>query len=501
MAEDERQILAAAETLLNESINSQRSIYTQQNVTRTPDIILSEDLIAGAMQNGRMSNVRRFFCLFVTFDLLLTFLMWLICTMIAGESLESAFMNQIVHYHIKTSLFDIVFVGDRDFKDFIFSDGSDLQVYSVVALLCAASFGSLDYCSCKCHNLLTTATTCAFLIAKVFLFDWTICNQPVFQVLLILTSFVLPWVEAWFFDIRVLPQETQARNWFRNFIDNEREPLLRGVISESRQYTNNEHAGTFFTPMDSPDHSDHEDENTRPSSSRGFLKTNEVFPSKPLPKLTSEMIEDYKRRANALVQNCHDLLQSKDWQIQNIMTNGDIIFYINRPKPEGRILKIVGMIEAPASIIVNRLFDEVELLPTWNRLVTESKKLQYIDENTDIVYQATSAQGGGIIGARDFVILRHRIHYGNYYINSGTSVPLTSLPNRNNVVRAENNLSCWAAERLPNEENKCKFTWIINTNLKGWLPQKVVDKSMSTALIDFMSYIRKYMDDTQRSTA
>lgn len=34
------------------------------------------------------------------------------------------------------------------------------------------------------------------------------------------------------------------------------------------------------------------------------------------------------------------------------------------------------MIEAPANIIVNRLFDEVELLPTWNRLVTESKKLQ-----------------------------------------------------------------------------------------------------------------------------
>ncbi|XP_031774775.1 steroidogenic acute regulatory protein-like isoform X3 [Apis florea] len=406
MAEDERQILAAAETLLNESINSQRSIYTQQNVTRTPDIILSEDLIAGAMQNGRMSNVRRFFCLFVTFDLLLTFLMWLICTMIAGESLESAFMNQIVHYHIKTSLFDIVFVGDRDFKDFIFSDGSDLQVYSVVALLCAASFGSLDYCSFNnCHNM-------CFFNCQSVLFDWTICNQPVFQVLLILTSFVLPWVEAWFFDIRVLPQETQARNWFRNFIDNEREPLLRGVTSESRQYTNNEHAGTFFTPMDSPDHSDHEDENTRPSSSRGFLKTNEAFPSKPLPKLTSEMIEDYKRRANALVQNCHDLLQSKDWQIQNIMTNGDIIFYINRPKPEGRILKIVGMIEAPASIIVNRLFDEVELLPTWNKLVTESKKLQYIDENTDIVYQATSAQGGGIIGARDFVILRHRIHYG-----------------------------------------------------------------------------------------
>ncbi|XP_003393487.1 steroidogenic acute regulatory protein-like [Bombus terrestris] len=475
MAEDERQIRAAAETLLSESINSHRSLYTQQNVTRTPDIILSEDLIAGAMHNGRMSNVRRFFCLFVTFDLLLTFLMWLICTMIAGESLESAFMNQVVHYHIKTSLFDIVMAA----------------ICRFTVLLLFYALLHLDHCIIVA---LTTATTCAFLIAKVFLFDWSICNQPVFQVLLILTSFVLPWVEAWFFDIRVLPQETQARSWFRNFADNEREPLLRGVVSESRQYTSE--PGTFFTPMDSPAHSDHEDESFRtPGNTWGLSKATEVFPPKSLPKLTTEMIQDYKRRANALVQTCHDLLQSKDWQIQNIMSNGDIIFYINRPK-EGKTLKIVGTIEAPAGILVNRLFDEIELTPSWNRLVTESKKLQDIDENTDIVYQATSAQGGGIIGARDFVILRHRVQYGNYYINSGMSVPFTSLPNRSNVVRAENKLSCCAAEQLPNDESKCRFTWIINTNLKGWLPQKVVDKSMSTALVDFMSYVRKYMDDT-----
>lgn len=97
MAEDERQIRAAAETLLSGSINSQRSSYTQQSVTRTPDIIVSEDLIAGAMQNGRMSNVRRFFCLFVTFDLLLTFLMWLICTMVTIDPIENKKLNIIVH--------------------------------------------------------------------------------------------------------------------------------------------------------------------------------------------------------------------------------------------------------------------------------------------------------------------------------------------------------------------------------------------------------------------
>lgn len=40
---------------------------------------LSEDVIAGSVRDGKMSAVRRFFCLFVTFDLLFTMLLWVIC--------------------------------------------------------------------------------------------------------------------------------------------------------------------------------------------------------------------------------------------------------------------------------------------------------------------------------------------------------------------------------------------------------------------------------------
>lgn len=74
-----------------------------------------------------------------------------------------------------------------------------------------------------------------------------------------------------------------------DFADNEREPLLRGVVSESRQYTSE--PGTFFTPMDSPAHSDHEDESFRtPGNTWGLSKATEVFPPKSLPKLTTEMV-------------------------------------------------------------------------------------------------------------------------------------------------------------------------------------------------------------------
>lgn len=76
-----------------------------------------------------------------------------------------------------------------------------------------------------------------------------------------------------------------------DFTGNEREPLLRGVTSESRQYTSNEPAGTFFTPMDSPDHSDREDDNLRrPDSSRTILTGSDAFPPKPLAKLPTEMV-------------------------------------------------------------------------------------------------------------------------------------------------------------------------------------------------------------------
>lgn len=59
-------------------------------------------------------------------------------------------------------------------------------------------------------------------------------------------------------------------------------------------------------------------------------------------------------------------------------------------------------------------------------------------------------------------------------------------------------MSCFIAEELSNEVNKCRFTWILNTKLKGWIPQKVVDRSISTCLIDFMTYLRRYLSDMQK---
>ncbi|XP_015115356.1 steroidogenic acute regulatory protein-like [Diachasma alloeum] len=474
MSEEDRQIRVAAENLLSGSVQSQRSSYTQRSISSiNRDYIVSEDLIAGSRHNGRMSPVRRFFCLLVTFDLLFTCLMWLICTTIAGENITTAFVQQVLHYHIQSSLFDIVMMAACRFT---------------ILLL----FYGLLYISHWWSIALTTATTSAFLGAKVYLFNWSGVTQPGFQALLIITSFVLAWGETWFFDSRVVPQETQAREWILNAVDSERAPLLRHVFDgpPSRMA---ESVGNFFTPMDSPTHSD--DEEPR-AFRRRDVRSEEDFSSRisVMPSLTPEQIDEYKRKASTLLEQAHHLVISNDWKTITTTPEGDVISALNRSY--GKVVRIEGIVNAPASQLLNSLFEKVEDLPSWNEEVTDAKKIQTIDEDTDIVYQSTKSFGGGLVGARDFITLRHRGQCGDYFISSGVAAN-SEFPHRKNYIRGENGIVSWVTQRLPEntERNSCKFMWMLNTNLKGWLPQRVIDNALNSTMINFMSSLRAHVED------
>ncbi|XP_011308229.1 stAR-related lipid transfer protein 3 [Fopius arisanus] len=479
MTEEDRQIRVAAENLLSGSVQSQRSSYQRSISSINRDYVVSEDLIAGSRHNGRMSPVRRFFCLLVTFDLLFTCLMWLICTTIAGENITTALIQQVVHYNIQTSLFDIVMLAACRF---------------IILLL----FYGLLYISHWWSIALTTATTSAFLAAKVYMFNWSGVTQPGFQALLIIASFVLAWGETWFFDSRVVPQESQARQWIINAVDSERSPLLRpGFDGPPSRMA--ESVGNFFTPMDSPTHSD--DEEPRAFRRRDTRSDEDVSNKIPtMPPLTLQQIDEYKRKAATLMEQAHHLLISNDWKTITTTLEGDVISAVNRSY--GKVVRIEGIVEAPASQLLDRLFEWVEDLPSWNKEVTDAKKLQIIDEDTDIVYQSTKSFGGGLVGARDFITLRHRGQCGDYFISSGVSAN-SDVPHRKNYIRGENGIVCWATQRLVTQsdrkKNNCKFIWILNTNLKGWLPQRVIDNALNSTMINFMSSLRAHVENLSPS--
>ncbi|PNF43454.1 hypothetical protein B7P43_G11487 [Cryptotermes secundus] len=440
----DQQIRAAAEALLTSSASSPQP---------TPHLRMR--------RNGHMSAVRRFFCLFVTFDLLFTCLMWLIIILLNGDDIVSALSKQIVRYDIHTSLFDIVMAAA---SRFIFL----LLFYGFLYI---------------CHwwvIALTTAGTCAFLIGKVFLYSWTSANQPVFQVLLVLISFVLSWGEAWFFDFQVLPHELQAMEYMQAFSscpESERAPLLRNYLQNLHRiddYT--ESIGNFYSPVDSPQNSDDEDTRISGAGGRGSLQDMK-----------------YRREGQEVLEVSWRMLNSPDWKLERETAEGDTVYSKKMPHV-GKVLKLTGIVDFPPDQLLNELFSNVENIPNWNPSILEVRTVQVIDAHTDINYQVAKEAGGGIVSSRDFVILRHWEMRDQCYISAGISIKHPNVPPVKQYVRGDNGPTCWVMRPIAGDENRCIFQWLLNVDLKGWLPHSVVESALTTTMLDHLRYMREYTE-------
>ncbi|XP_009955034.1 PREDICTED: MLN64 N-terminal domain homolog isoform X2 [Leptosomus discolor] len=156
-----------------------------------------------------ISDVRRTFCLFVTFDLLFITLLWIIELNVKG-GIETTLEKEVLQYNYSSSYFDIFF---------------------------------------------TTAVTSAFLLAKVIISQ--LFSQGAFGYVLPIISFILAWIETWFLDFKVLPQEAEEENRFLIAQDaSERAALLHpGVLSD----------GQFYSPPESVAGSDEDSEEKQDS--------------------------------------------------------------------------------------------------------------------------------------------------------------------------------------------------------------------------------------------
>lgn len=175
-----------------------------------------------------ISDVRRTFCLFVTFDLLFITLLWIIELNVNG-GIQKQLEIEVLHYDYHASFFDIFL----------------LAVFRFAVLI-------LAYAVCKLRHwwaiAITTAASCAFLIAKVILSK--LLSQGAFGYLLPIISFVLAWIETWLLDFKVLPQEAEDENRFQSIMDaSDRAPLIGpGPLSD----------GQFYSPPESLADSDEE---------------------------------------------------------------------------------------------------------------------------------------------------------------------------------------------------------------------------------------------------
>ncbi|KAK9736816.1 Cholesterol-capturing domain [Popillia japonica] len=434
---------------LSSSINSSSIIH--------PEIVVTEDLLAGQRPNGRMSSVRRFFCLFVTFDLLFTSLMWLICIMLNGDSIWTALDKEVYHYEIHTSLFDIVLAAICRF---------------VVLLL----FYGLLYINHWLIIALSTAGTCIFLISKVFLFTWQDSPQPVFQVLLILTSFVLSWGEAWFLDFRVIPQEVRASQVIISTPDTERTPLLRSYM-QGLPSACTESVANFYSPQGSPTSSVHRFGEQSNRSTR----------------LTADQVKTYRNTAAKTSTEAWELLNDENWKIIKLNIDDDVISSLTLTGENRKIYKISALINVKPRVLLDELFYRVENIPKWDSALIESRKLEVIDDHTDITYQISAKAAGGIVASRDFISLRIWNSSDKGFLIAITGIDYPPMPETSKYIRGRNGIGCVAIYSIEHDPNSCQFEWILNSDLKAWFPSKILEPAYVNLLFEYVKNLRTHL--------
>ncbi|XP_014893293.1 stAR-related lipid transfer protein 3 isoform X3 [Poecilia latipinna] len=147
-----------------------------------------------------VSDVRRTFCLFVTFDLLFITLLWIIELNVTGPILDNL-ADQVIRYKFKTSFFDIV---------------------------------------------ISTLVTSVFLVVKVIVSE-QLLSKNAFGYVLPITSFVVAWLETWFLDFKVLTQEAENDRAYLAAANADRAPML---------YPRPVSDGQFYSPPESVADSD-----------------------------------------------------------------------------------------------------------------------------------------------------------------------------------------------------------------------------------------------------
>ncbi|NXA67197.1 STAR3 protein, partial [Mohoua ochrocephala] len=367
-----------------------------------------------------ISDVRRTFCLFVTFDLLFISLLWII-ELNTKEGIKENLKDEIINYKFKTSFFDIFL----------------LALFRFVVLL-------LGYAAVRLRHwwviAVTTLVSSAFLIVKVILSE--LLTKGAFGYLLPIVSFVIAWLETWFLDFKVLTQEAEEERWFLAAQAAASRPLLYPrALSE----------GQFYSPPESFAGSDNESDEE--GVGRKALTTQE---------------KEYVRQGKEAMEVVDQILaQEENWKFEknNASDFGDVVYTFEIPF-HGKTFILKAFLQCSPELVYQEVILQPEKMILWNRTVAACQILQRVEDNTIVSYDVAAGAAGGVVSPRDFVNVRRIERRRDRYVSSGMSTTHSLKPPLSKYVRGENGPGGFIVLKCPSNAKVCTFIWILNTDLK-----------------------------------
>uniref|UniRef100_W5N4X5 StAR-related lipid transfer protein 3 n=2 Tax=Lepisosteus oculatus TaxID=7918 RepID=W5N4X5_LEPOC len=400
-----------------------------------------------------ISDVRRTFCLFVTFDLLFISLLWIIELNIK-DSIWENLEEEVIRYKFASSFFDIFL----------------LAVFRFVLL-------QLGYAALRLRHwwviAITTLVTSSFLVAKVILSGPLFKNA--FGYVLPITSFVVAWLETWFLDFKVLTQEAEEERAYLAVVN---AALERGPLIYAQAFSD----GQFYSPPESLAGSDDEQEE-------------ETHGRKAVTPQEKEFVRQ-GREAMAIVDQI--LAQEENWKREKSNEHGDAVYSLEIPF-HGKTFILKALMQCPAELVYQEVILQPEKMVQWNRTISACQILQRVDDNTMVSYDVSAGAAGGVVSPRDFVNVRRVERRRDRYISAGKATNHESKPPHVRYVRGENGPGGFVVLKSNTNPSLCTFIWVLNTDLKGRLPRYLIHQSLAATMFEFVSHLRQRISEL-RST-
>ncbi|XP_056286229.1 steroidogenic acute regulatory protein, mitochondrial [Pseudoliparis swirei] len=226
------------------------------------------------------------------------------------------------------------------------------------------------------------------------------------------------------------------------------------------------------------------------------LKRHEPKPedASPVPLKEDQLL--YVQRGQDAMEKALCMLEdTQGWKFEMTESEGDVICSKVIPGT-GKVFRLEAVLDASVDELYDILFVRVEEMHQWNPSIQQIKVLKHVGPETIVTHEISAETAGNLIGQRDFLCVRHSCKQKSRVYLGGTAIELASLPPQPGFVRAEDGPTCIIIQALDEDMGKSHFTWLLNMDVKGWLPKSIVNQALPRAQLDFTRHLRRRLTAT-----
>ncbi|XP_034148480.1 steroidogenic acute regulatory protein, mitochondrial [Esox lucius] len=210
--------------------------------------------------------------------------------------------------------------------------------------------------------------------------------------------------------------------------------------------------------------------------------------SRPSP-LDEEELMCIRQGQEALTKALDILGNQNGWKTELTEVNGDVIY--SKVLSGGRkVFRLETVFDATPEEI-HRVLWKVEEMPQWNPSIKNIKVLKQAGPETMVTHEVSAETAGNLIGQRDFLSVRHFCRQDSCIYLGGAATHLEVFPPQKGFVRAEDGPTGIVIEPLDSDTGRSRFTWLLNMDVKGWLPKSIVNQALPRAQVDFIRHLRR----------